>query len=99
MKTQQFLKTAVAVLALSPLAAFAFAGGGGGGGGGDEGSRQWLNSLKSTRTVQEVRAEARVARNYGERHPVEVELAPESTRSRAEIRADLAMYGVPMIGA
>jgi hypothetical protein len=99
MKTKQLLNVAVVALVLSPLSAFAFNGGGGGGGGGDEGSRQWLNSLKSTRTVQEVRAEARLARNYGERHPVEVELAPESTRSRAEVRADLAMYGVPMIGA
>jgi hypothetical protein len=98
MKTKQLLNVAVVALVLSPLSAFAF-NGGGGGGGDDQGSRKWLDSLKSTRTVAEVRAEARGARNYGERHPIEVEVASDATRSRAEVRADLAMYGVPMIGA
>jgi ABC-type glycerol-3-phosphate transport system substrate-binding protein len=92
MKAVKLIGAAVAALALSPLAAFA--------GGGDEASKQWLESLQSTRSVQEVRAEARAAKDYGQRHPVEVQVAAEpSSRSRAEVKAELAKYGVRIVGA
>jgi hypothetical protein len=93
MKSKQLLNAAVAVLALSPFVAFA--------GGGDERSKEWLASFKSTRTVEEVRAEAKGALLSGERHPVEVisvNLA-EPMRSRAEVKAELAKHGTPRVGA
>jgi hypothetical protein len=89
---KQLIRAAVTVPALSPLAAFAD--------GGDEASKQWLESLQSTRSVQDVRAEARAAEEHGQRHPVEVQVAAEpSTRSRAEVKAELAKYGVRSVGA
>ena len=92
MKARQLIRAAVTVLAFSPLAAFAD--------GGDEVSKQWLESLQSTRSVQEVRAEARAVEEYGQRHPVEVQVAAEpGSRSRAEVKADLAKYGVRSVGA
>ena len=92
MKARQLIRAAVTVLAFSPLAALAD--------GGDEVSKQWLESLQSTRSVQEVRAEARAVEEYGQRHPVEVQVAAEpGSRSRAEVKADLAKYGVRSVGA
>lgn len=92
MNAKRLIRAAVTVLAFAPLAAFAD--------GGDEASKQWLESLQSTRSVQEVRAEARAAEQYGQRHPVEVQVAAEpSSRSRAEVKADLAKYGVRSVGA
>jgi ABC-type glycerol-3-phosphate transport system substrate-binding protein len=92
MNAKRLIHAAVTVLAFSPLAAFA--------GGGDEASKQWLQSLQSTRSVHEVRAEARAAEEFGQRHPVEVQVAAEpSSRSRAEVKADLAKYGVRSVGA
>lgn len=91
MKAVKLIGAAVAALALSPLAALA--------GGGDEQSKQWLASLKSTRSVQEVRAEGREVQQYGQRHPVEVMKAAEATRSRAEVKAELAKYGLRAVGA
>ena len=92
MKAKRLIHAAAAVLAFFPLAAFA--------GGGDEASKQWLESLPSTRSAQEVRAEARAAKEYGQRHPVEEQVAAEPTsRSRAEVKAELAKYGVRNVGA
>ncbi len=91
MKSQRLLNAALAVVALSPLAAFADAG--------DEPSKQWLASLKSTRSVQEVRAEAQRLPHLSDQHPVEAAVPAESTRSRAEVRAELAKHGVRNVGA
>jgi hypothetical protein len=91
MNTKRLLAASIAVLALSPFAAFADAG--------DEESKQWLASLQSTRTVEEVRAEARNLPLLGQLHPVEVQPSAPSTLSRDEVRAELARYGVPQVGA
>ena len=91
MNAKRLIGAAAALLAFSPLAAFA--------GGGDQDSKQWLATLKSTRSVQEVRAEARQAKDYGQLHPVEVQVSSGSAVSRAEVRADLAKYGVRAVGA
>jgi len=92
MNTKKLLRTSIAVLALSPFAAFADAG--------DEASKQWLISLQSTRTVEEVRAEARNRPSLGQLHPVEVQAsAPPSTVTRAEVRAELARHGASHVGA
>lgn len=91
MNTKKLLRTSIAVLALSPFAAFADAG--------DEASKQWLDSLQSTRTVEEVRAEARNRPSLGQLHPVEVETRAPSTVTRAEVRAELARHGVSHVGA
>ena len=91
MNARELISAAVAVLAFSPLAAIA--------GGADEGSKDWFASLKSTRSVQEVRAEARSRMDYGQQHPVEVAKREESARSRAEVKADLARHGVQAVGA
>jgi hypothetical protein len=91
MNARQRISTAVAVLALSPLAAIA--------GGGDEASGQWLDSLQGARTVQEVRAEVRNLPSYGQQHPVEVQQPASSTLTRAEVQAELAKHGVDIVGA
>ncbi len=91
MKAKRLIRAAVAVLAFSPLAAVA--------GGGDEASKQWLQSLQSTRSVEEVMAEARATPQFGQRHPVEVQMAAEPSRSRAAVKAELAKYGVRSVGA
>jgi len=91
MNAKQLLSASIAVLALSPIAALADAG--------DEESKRWLDSLQSTRTVEEVRAEARNLPSLGQRHPVEVQVSVPSTQTRAEVRAELARYGVPHVGA
>jgi hypothetical protein len=92
MNAKRLIRATVTVLALSPLAALAD--------GGDEASKQWLQSLQSTRSVQEVRAEAHAVQQFGQRHPVEVQVAAEPTsRSRAEVKAELARYGVRRVGA
>lgn len=92
MKSKRMLALPIAALAFAPLTALAD--------GGQEESRQWLDSLQSTRSMQEVRAEAlQRLPQLGDRHPVEVTLAPESTLSRAEVRAELAEYGKASAGA
>jgi hypothetical protein len=92
MNAKRIVTATVAAIALSPFAAFADAG--------DEASKQWLDSLQSTRTVEEVRAEARNRPSLGQLHPVEVQAsAPPSTVTRAEVRAELARHGVPRLGA
>ena len=91
MKAKQLFTAAVAVFAFSPLAVLAE--------GGDEALNRWLEPTRSTRSVEKVRAEARTAVNYGERHPVEVQAASASTRSRAEVKAELATHGVPDVRA
>lgn len=78
MNAKKLLRTSIAVLALSPLAAFADAG--------DEESKQWLDSLQSTRTVEEVRAEARNLPSLGQLHPVELQTSTPSMVTRAEVR-------------
>jgi hypothetical protein len=90
MNAKNLLRTAIAALALSPFAAFAE---------GDEDSKQWLDSLRSTRTVEEVRAEARNLPSLGQLHPVEVQASAPSTVTRAEVRAELARHGVLQFGA
>jgi hypothetical protein len=91
MNAKKLLRTSIAVLALSPLAAFADAG--------DEESKQWLDSLQSTRTVEEVRAEARNLPSLGQLHPVELQTSTPSTVTRAEVRAELARHGASHFGA
>jgi hypothetical protein len=85
MKAKQLTSATIAVIALSPFAAFA--------GGGDQGAKEWLDSLKSTRSAEEVRAEAREVRPTGQFHPA------ESTRTREEVRTELTTYPAEMIGA
>ena len=92
MKAKRLLALPIAALALTPLAALAD--------GGQEDSAQWRESLQSTRTVQEVRAEVpQRLPQFGDQHPVELAVTPEATRSRADVRAELAEHGVRMIGA
>ena len=78
-------------VALAPIAAFADSG--------DESAREWLASLKSTRSAQEVRAELdKSPLIIGQRYPVDVRAA-EPDRSRAEVKAELVKYGMPVVGA
>lgn len=93
MQVKRLIRAAIAVIAFSPIAAFA--------GGGDDFAKEWLSSLQgaSTRSVEEVRAEARQAPNYGEHHPVEFAQPEESSTSRAEVKAELAKHGVPDVRA
>jgi hypothetical protein len=92
MKAKRLLALPIAAFALMPLAALAD--------GGQEDSAQWRESLHSTRSVQEVRAEVpQRLPQFGDQHPVERAATPESTRSRAEVRAEVAEQGVRMIGA
>ena len=49
--------------------------------------------------MQEVRAEARQAKDYGQLHPVEVQMTSRSAVSRAEVKAELAKFGVRAVGA
>jgi hypothetical protein len=91
MNAKRIIIATVAAIALSPLAAFADAG--------DEESKQWLDSLQSTRTVEEVRAEARNLPSLGQLHPVELQTNTPSTVTRAEVRAELARHGVSHFGA
>ncbi len=90
MNAKQLLNTSIAVLALTPFTAFAE---------GDEESKQWLDSLQSMRTVEEVRAEARNLPSLGQLHPVELQTSASSTVTRAEVRAELARHGVSRFGA
>lgn len=92
MKTKRLLALPIAAFALAPFAAWAD--------GGHDDSRQWLESLQGTRSVQEVRAEAlRRLPTFGDLHPVEVVDAAEATRSRADVRSELAHYGPSEAGA
>jgi hypothetical protein len=92
MKAKRLLALPFAALTLMPLTALAD--------GGDREARQWLASLQSTRSAQEVRAEAQQRLpKFGDRHPVEVTASSEPTRSRAEVRAELAEYGARHVGA
>ena len=91
MKAKQLISATSAVIALSPFAAFA--------GGGDQGAKEWMDSLKSTRSAEEVRAEAREVRSTGQLHPVELAHPAESTRTREEVRTELTTYPAEMIGA
>ena len=92
MKANRLLALPIAAFALTPLAALAD--------GGQEDSAQWLASLQSTRSVQEVRAEVpQRLPQFGDQHPVELTVTSEATRSRAEVRAELAEHGVRMVDA
>lgn len=91
MNAKRLITATIAVIALSPLAAFADAG--------DEQLNRWLDSLQSTRTVEQVRAEARNLPSLGQLHPVEVQASAPSTVTRAEVRAELARHGVSRFGA
>jgi hypothetical protein len=91
MNVKQLLSATVFAFALSPLAAFAES---------DIAAKDaaWLASLKSTRTVAEVRAEIDPSVSYGQLHPVELQQA-QSTRSREEVRHELAEFGTIRVGA
>jgi hypothetical protein len=92
MNVKKIFSAVIASVALSPVAAFADAG--------DELSQQWLASLKSTVSVQEVRAElSKPPLIVGQRYPVDEVGAVHSERSRAEVKAELAKYGAPVVGA
>ena len=92
MKAKRLLALPIAAFALTPLAALAD--------GGQEDSAQWLASLQSARSAQEVRAEVpQRLPQFGDQHPVELAAAAEPTRSRAEVRAELAEYGARAAGA
>jgi hypothetical protein len=91
MKSKQLLNVTIAALALSPLAAFA--------GGGDEQAKQWLDSLVNTSTTQEVRIGRQPAVELSDQHPIEVAAPARSTASRGDVKAELARYGQPVVGA
>jgi len=91
MKAKQLIGAAVAVFALAPFAASADSA--------DEASKEWFAAQKSTRSVQEVRAEGKGLPHLSDQHPVAAIESAGSTRSRAEVRNDLAKYGAPMVGA
>ncbi len=92
MKTKRLLALPIAAFALAPFAAWADAG--------HDESRQWIESLHSKHSVQEVRAEAlQRLPTFGKGHPVEVVDAAEPTRSRADVRSEQAHYGPSEIGA
>ena len=91
MNVKQLLSATVFAFALSPLAAFAES---------DIAAKDqaWLASLKSTRTVAEVRAEIDPNASYGQHHPVELQQA-QSTLSRAQVKHELAEFGTIRVGA
>ncbi len=92
MNVKQLLSATVFAFALSPLAAFAES---------DIAAKDqaWLASLKSTRTVAEVRGEIDPSvLQYGQLHPVELQQA-QSTLSREEVRHELAEFGTIRVGA
>lgn len=92
MKTKRLLALPVAAMAFVPLTALAE--------GGQDDSRLWLDSLQSSRSVQEVRAEIpQRLPQHGDLHPVEITVASEAMRTRDEVRAELAEYGKGIAGA
>jgi hypothetical protein len=92
MKAKRLLALPIAAFAMVPLTALAD--------GGDAEAGKWLDSLHSARSVQEVRAEARqLPLRTGDLHPVELSDWSEGTRTRAEVRAELAQYGAHNEGA
>lgn len=92
MKTKRLLALPVAAMGLVPLTALAE--------GGQDNSKQWLDSLQSTRSVQEVRAEIpQGLPQRGDLHPVEITVVPEVMRTSEEVRAELAKYGKGIAGA
>jgi hypothetical protein len=92
MKVRKIFGAVIASVTLAPMAAFA--------GGGDELSKEWLASLKSTKSVQEVRAELeQPPLIIGQRYPVDQVGAVKSERLRAEVKAEMLKYGTPVVGA
>ncbi len=92
MKAKRLLALPIAAFTMLPLTALAD--------GGDAEAGKWLDSLHSARSVQEVRAEARqMPLPTGDLHPVELSDWSDATRTRAEVRAELARYGVQNEGA
>lgn len=93
MNVKNILSAALASLAIAPIAAFAD--------GGDQLSQQWLASLKSTRSVEEVRAELATQPPLivGQRYPVDQAGTVSPERSRAEVKAELAKHGAAVVGA
>ncbi len=85
MNAKKLLIATAAAIAIAPFAAHAAPG--------DENSQAWLTSIKSTKTVAEVRAGLDTLPPIGEQHPLDT-MATESTRSRAEVKAELAQSGV-----
>ncbi len=75
--TTKLLIATVAVFAIAPMTAQADPG--------DEIAQAWLASIKSTKTVAEVRAQTRNLPRWGQKHPVELrEFA--SSRTREEVK-------------
>lgn len=91
MNVKQLLSIAAIAVAFSPLAARAES---------DIAAKDqaWLASLKSTKTVAEVRAELDHLVHYGQQHPVELQ-ANESTLTREQVKRELAESGVIRVGA
>ena len=91
MNVKQLLSIAAIAVAFSPLAARAES---------DIAAKDqaWLASLKSTRTVAEVRAALDHLVHYGEMHPVELQ-ENKSTLTRAQVKHELAESGVIRVGA
>ena len=85
MNATKLLIATAAAIAIAPFAAQAAPG--------DETSQVWLASIKSTKTVADVRAGLDMLPLIGEQHPAEISAA-ESTRSRAEVKEELAQSGV-----
>lgn len=77
MTTPKLLIAAAAAFAIAPFTAKADPG--------DEIAQAWLASIKSTKTVAEVRVQTRNLPRLGQKHPVEVrEFA--ATRTRDEVK-------------
>ncbi len=84
MNAKKLLIATAAAIAITPFAAYAEPG--------DEIAQAWLASIKSTKTVAEVRAQTRNLPRLGQKHPVEVRKF-ESTLSRDAVEDMLAEAG------
>ena len=92
MNAKRLLTATIAAVALSPLAAFAE-------GGASQESQAWLASIKSTKSVAEVRAGLDELPQYGQLHPVELQTPAGTMLTRAQVLQQLATLGTIRVGA
>jgi hypothetical protein len=91
MNTRHILAAITLAAAVLPLSAHADIS--------DRDSQQWLNSLMSTLTRDEVRASIGEFRHYGEADVITWADPKAPGRTRAEVKAELAKYGSVKIDA
>lgn len=90
MKLRQLVTATALTLAALPFAAQA---------GGDTRSKEWLQSVHSTKSRAEVVADIGDLPRYGEGDPPQLQQFAQPTRSRADVLAELRTKGALVVGA